>query len=182
MGRFNPGVTNLVHRFQISRSYLAFVPSHTERSHLLPHPARAARSSPAPGRGAGAVMAISSGKPRQGVVLTPVSRKNGKNRPARTSEKLVLPRDLPVQWTVMDIAMGVGLTGRGRAPSPVSASCLQRPDSIPTDLPYACNSLPRRRVPVRSSSQPPPQEGGSTGGYQDANPQRVGKKIDTLLR
>jgi len=30
-------------------------------------------------------MAISGGTPRQGVVLTPVSRKTGKNRPARTS-------------------------------------------------------------------------------------------------
>jgi len=39
---------DVVHRFQMNRPYLAFVPSQTERSPSPPHPARAARSSPAP--------------------------------------------------------------------------------------------------------------------------------------
>ena len=42
-----------MHRFQINRAYLTFVPSQTERSPPSPHPTRASRSSPAPARGRG---------------------------------------------------------------------------------------------------------------------------------
>ena len=88
---------------------------------------------------------------------------------------LFLLKHVLMPWTVVAIAMGVGLTGRGLAPSPVSASCLQRPDSIPTDS----------HTPVTPSPQagtrtfllkPPPPEGGSMWGYRDANPPESVKK------
>ena len=84
-----------------------------------------------------------------------------------------------MQWTVVDIAMGVGLTGRGLAPSPVSASCLQRPDSIPTD----CHTpvTPSPQAGTRTFLLKVPALGRGQWGYRDANPGEC-KKIDTLLR
>ena len=118
--------------------------------------------------GAGAVMAISSGKPCQGMALAAVFLR-GSDEIQELARTRPFPRDLLVQWTVGVSPLGVGLTGRGLASSPVSASCLQRPDSIPPDC----------HPPVT-----PPGGGDSAGGYPgkavpgDANPRAVRNTID----
>ncbi len=82
--------------------------------------------------------------------------------PGGESQNPVLPRVLPVQWTVVAIAMGGGDRGGGLPP-------------------------PRRRVPVRSSSKPSPPEGGQYVGYPGKTVPRMQtprkwKKDDDLLR
>jgi len=64
-------------------------------------------------------------KPCPGAALPPVSRSDisfpegqaGESR-SGAGRKLVLPRDLPVQWTVVAIATGGGGQGGGLPPSP----------------------------------------------------------------
>ena len=83
--------------------------------------------SPLPG--ARAVLAISSGKPCPGSGADiGFPGRAGRADPGRD-----LPRISPCTGPWWLSPRGVGLTGRGRAPSPVSASCLQRPDSNSTD-------------------------------------------------
>ncbi len=78
---------DVVHRFQMNRPYLAFVPSQTERS-LRPHPARAA-------------------------LLLPPLRKNsaGSGFPGRREPESDFP-GLSRHWTVVAIATGEGTGGR----------------------------------------------------------------------
>ena len=85
-----------------------------------------------------------------------------------------------MQWTVVDIAMGVGLTGRGLAPSPVSASCLQRPDSIPTDSHTPVTPSPQAGTRTFLLKAPAPGRGQYVG-IPGCKPGEC-KKIDTLLR
>jgi len=111
--------------------YLAFVPLPTRIAPLRPpHPARASHRwhthmllrhppprprcalLPRPHPGARAVRAIPGGKPRQGVVLTPVSREKGER--ARTR---FLPRISPCSGPWWISPRGEG-TGEGARPLP----------------------------------------------------------------
>jgi hypothetical protein len=83
----------VVHRCQNNRPYLAFVPSPWSAPLRPPTPPALRVPSPPPA-GAGAVMAISGG------TLFPGGGADAgfpKDREESASEKLVLPRDLPVQ-------------------------------------------------------------------------------------
>jgi hypothetical protein len=118
----------LVHRFQNNRPYLAFVPSPTERFPLSPPPRPRFALLPRPLPGARAVMAISRGKSCSGSGADagfPGERESGPESGSSPGSPHALDRG--------GYCHGGGTDGEGRAPSPVSASCLQRPDSIPTD-------------------------------------------------
>jgi hypothetical protein len=68
-----------------------------------------------------------------------------KDREESVSEKRVLPRDLPVRWTVVAIAIGVVLS-EGEVPGRCLVSSASSLNSW--RLPYACREPPpRRRVP-----------------------------------
>jgi len=67
---------------------------------------------------------------------------------------------------------GVGLTVRGRAPSPVSASCLQRPDSIPTDCHTPVTPSPQAGTRTFLIKAPAPGRGQYVG-IPGCKPRRV---------
>jgi hypothetical protein len=160
----------LVHRFRISRSYLAFVPSPTERSPPSPHPTRAAASSPAP-RGGGS----------HGDIRWNAAPGGGadagfpKDREESASENQLETGSSPGSPRAVGrggYRHGVGLTGRGRAPSPVSASCLQRPDSIPTDCHTPVTPSPQAGTRTFLLKAPAPGRGQYVG-IPGCKPRRV---------
>ena len=129
-------------------------------SPATPSPPALRAPPPPPGGGEGSHDDIRD-KPCPGAAAASVSRE-GTGRPGRADQNPVLPRVLPVQWTVVAIAMGGGDRGGGLPP-------------------------PRRRVPVRSSSKPSPPEGGQYVGYPGKTVPRMQtprkwKKDDDLLR
>lgn len=72
-------------------------------------------------------------------------------------------------------ALGVGLTGRGLAPSPVSASCLQRPDSTPTDCRTPVTPLSAGGYPCIPLQSPCSRRGAVRGDTEMQTPESVKK-------
>jgi len=134
----------------MNRPYLAFVPSPTERSPPSPRSARASRSSPAPGDGAG------SGFP-------------GEERGRTRFSRLV-----SVHWTVVAIATGGG--DRGGLPLPAGVNSyvpLRQPPPRPRFLEgILVRSSPAAPTPPALRAPPPPPPGGR-GSHGDSQGKAV---------
>jgi len=132
--------------------------------------------------GARAVMAISRGKPRQGVVGLAAVSLRGSDEVQELARTWLFPRVLPVQWTVVAIAIGGGADGEGASPRPCLClvSSASRPNSY--RLPSACNPLPAGGYPYVPPQSPCPREGGQYVGIPGKSRLMGCKPLDSVKK